>query len=152
MKRTSIVILMLLLCTIWALAQQDSSQTSKSGSSSQTTVDGCLSKSGSNYTLTDKSSGTTYQLTGDTSKLSDHVGHEVQITGTQSGGSSGASSSTSGSSSQSSSSGSQPSGSSSQQSLEVTSMKHISETCSSGSNSKSKSESQNPPMSEKPPL
>lgn len=130
MKKTSVVILMLLLCAIWALAQQGSSHSDKSGS--QTSVEGCLSRSGSNYTLTDKS-GTTYQLTGDTSKLADHVGHEIQITGTESTASSAPSASSS----------------SSQPTFDVTSMKHISETCSS--ESKSKPESQKPPMSEKPP-
>jgi Protein of unknown function (DUF5818) len=132
MKRISVTILMLLLCSLWALAQQDSSQSSKSGSSSQTSVKGCLSRSGSDYTLTDKS-GTTFKLTGDTSKLSDHVGHEVQITGTENSASSSAASSTA--------------SSSSQPTIDVSSMKHISETCSS----QSKSDSQKPPMSEKPP-
>src|SRR5215469_13027862 len=44
-------------------------------------VKGCLSGSDGNYTLTDNS-GTAYQLSGDTSKLSSHVGHEIQVTGT----------------------------------------------------------------------
>ena len=42
---------------------------------------GCLSGSDGNFTLTDDS-GTAYQLTGDTGKLSGHVGHEIQVTGT----------------------------------------------------------------------
>jgi hypothetical protein len=40
-----------------------------------------LSSSNGNYILTDNK-GNTHQLTGETSKLSAHVGHEVQIKGT----------------------------------------------------------------------
>jgi Protein of unknown function (DUF5818) len=43
-------------------------------------VKGCLQGSHGNYTLM-ADNGTTYQLQGDTSKLSAHIGHEVQITG-----------------------------------------------------------------------
>jgi hypothetical protein len=86
-------------------------------------VQGCLSGSSGSYTLSDKN-GTTYQLTGDTAKLSEHVGHEVKITGTPSSGSStaasgGAASSTAGEAG-------------SQQTLQVSSVKHISKTCQSG--------------------
>jgi Protein of unknown function (DUF5818) len=77
------------------------------------TVEGCLSGSNGSFTLTDKN-GMAYQLTGDTAKLSEHVGHEVKITGTSSA--SGSSASTS---------------SASGQTLQVTSMKHISKTCKS---------------------
>ena len=67
--------------------------------------------------LTDKN-GMSYQLTGDTAKLSDHVGHEVKITGTVS------SESASGASSSTGSAGAS-------QTLEVSSIKHISKTCKS---------------------
>ena len=40
----------------------------------------CLSGSDDNYKLT-LDNGTTYQLTGNTAELKDHVGHEVQIIG-----------------------------------------------------------------------
>lgn len=43
-------------------------------------VKGCLSESNGVFTLTD-AHGTPYQLVGDTSKLSEHVGHEVKVTG-----------------------------------------------------------------------
>jgi Protein of unknown function (DUF5818) len=56
--------------------QPDTSQTAAGGQS----VEGCVSGSAGNYTLTD-ASGKTYQLAGDTSKLSDHVGHQVRVTG-----------------------------------------------------------------------
>jgi len=100
-------------------AQASSSQ-GRDSSGSKTTVEGCLAGSDGNFTITD-SSGTTYQLQGDTSKLTEHVGHEVQIKGTTSG-----------------SAGSNPSsgaaaGSSagSQQTLNVDSVKHMAKTCKS---------------------
>ncbi len=96
-------------------AQSGSSQTG-AASSGKMTVQGCLQSSNGTYTLTDKS-GTTYQLQGDASKLSAHVGHEVKITGT-----------TSGSSATSSSMGAQAGGTQ-QSTLTVESMKHVSKTC-----------------------
>jgi len=47
---------------------------------SPTTVKGCVRIATDHFTLTDDS-GTTYELQGDTSNVSGHVGHEVQITG-----------------------------------------------------------------------
>jgi hypothetical protein len=67
--------------------------------------------------------GTTYQLQGNTSKLSAHVGHEVQITGSTSSGSAASSPTSS-----SQSAGTQPT-------LMVQSFKHIAKTCKSGSKS-----------------
>ena len=75
-------------------------------------MEGCLLGANGSYTLTD-AAGTAYQLQGDTSKLSKHVGHEVQITGTTSG-SSPASASESGSQ---------------EKMLTVGRVKHISEGC-----------------------
>ena len=46
-------------------------------------IQGCLSSSAGSYTLTDPS-GKTYQLEGETAKLSDYVGHEVQLAGKES--------------------------------------------------------------------
>lgn len=46
------------------------------------TIEGCLAGSSGNFTLTD-SSGKTYQLAGDTAKLSEHVGHTLRISGSQ---------------------------------------------------------------------
>jgi len=106
----------LLLGTSWAAAQSYPSQGGeKSGNTAaQQSVKGCLSSASGTYTLTDKS-GKTYQLAGDTSKLSEHVGHEVKITGTVA--------------SASTSSGAATTGG---PTLEVSSMKHISKTCESG--------------------
>jgi len=102
----------LLLGVSWAAAQTSPSQ-GASGSTGQETVKGCLSNSGGNYMLTDKN-GKTFQLTGDTSKLSDHVGHEIKVTGTAG---SGSASSDSGAMSQAS------------PTLEINTFKHISKTC-----------------------
>jgi hypothetical protein len=64
----------------------------------------------------------TYQLTGETAKLNEHVGHEVRIMGTLG--------------SEESSTGTEAagtaSGNSASQTLRVTSVKHISKTCKSG--------------------
>jgi Protein of unknown function (DUF5818) len=108
MKKFSLVTAILLLSSAWMLAQSstsptDSSQYPSSSPSAQqpaqspdmsqstqagkaaegagTTVEGCIGGSAGNFTLTD-SSGKTYQLAGDTSKLGDHVGHDVKVTGT----------------------------------------------------------------------
>lgn len=122
MTRVLMLGTILLLSVTWLAAQQDQANPSKAGSGSETTVQGCLQGSSGNFTLTDKA-GTAYQLSGDTSKLTEHVGHEVQIKGT-----------TSASSIPADSSSSNPSGVSaggSQTSLTVKDVKHISKTCSS---------------------
>lgn|SRR5262249_9280671 len=84
MKRISLLATVVLLSVTWMVAQ---SSPSASTSDSQTSIQGCLSGSTGSYTLTDQS-GKTYQLGGDTSKLTDHVGQEVELTGQESGGSS----------------------------------------------------------------
>jgi hypothetical protein len=52
-------------------------------------VQGCVGGAAGAYTLTD-ATGKTYQLAGDTSKLADHVGHQVQVSGSMEGGTAGA--------------------------------------------------------------
>jgi len=148
--RKTVVLCLFLLCAVWAFAQTSPSQpsspsqsstpsssqqpdqsanpsssqgsmsSSQSSSGSETKVTGCLSGSSGSYTLTD-SSGKTWQLSGDTSKLSDHVGHKIEITGTP------ASASSSASNPGGASAGS--SSSSEQSTLNVTSMKHIATSC-----------------------
>ena len=111
--------LVLLTSALWLQAQAGYPQSNASptgDTSNQATVEGCLQGSDGNYTLT-ADSGTVYQLTGDTAKLVDHVGHEVRITGT-----------TKESTSASTPSAMTP-GASQQTMLEVKSMKHISKTC-----------------------
>src|SRR6266496_1108379 len=125
MARTFVLAISLLASAAWLQAQSQYPQTGSSqkgaSASGQTTVEGCLRGSDGNYTLTDKS-GTTYHLQGDTSKLSAHVGHEVQITG----------STTSASSATSPTTGT-PAGATQQPTLTVQNMKHISKTCKSAS-------------------
>jgi|SRR4051812_43939369 len=133
MRQLFLLLSVLLLGLSWAIAQDTttqpnsaagSGQMSQSSANGETTVQGCLSGSSGSYTLSDKN-GTTYQLTGDTAKLSDHVGHEVKVTGT-----SNSSASTTGSSG---ASGAASGGTGSQQTLQVTSVKHVSKTCQAGS-------------------
>jgi hypothetical protein len=135
MRHLLLLLSVLLLSVSWVAAQTDQSDRSQTGSSSasqeksastgsQMTVQGCLSGSEGNYTLTDKS-GNTYQLTGDTAKLSEDVGHEIKVSGTAttattSGGISGAMG---------------QSGGSSQKAIEVSSVKHMTKTCQSAGTS-----------------
>jgi len=125
MRKLFLLISVLLLGLSWAAAQDTPTRSSASGQSSRTgagqmTVEGCLSGSSGNFTLTDKN-GSFYKLTGNTEKLSEHVGHEVKVTGTSGAAGTGASGST-----ETSASGAGG------QSLQVTSLKHISKTCKSG--------------------
>jgi hypothetical protein len=137
MKRTILVFAAVLCSGLWAFAQSDaqgypSGQTagaptaSTSNGNATVTVDGCLSGSEGSYLLKDKASGTTYNLTGNTSKLGAHVGHEVQITGTPSNAPSGVNSSASATSS------GNASAMAGQNSLRVSSMKHIATSCTAG--------------------
>jgi len=133
MRRLVLLFSVLLLGACWAAAQDaatsNSSQSDPTSASSgqsgaasgATSVQGCLSGSSGNYTLTDKN-GNAYQLTGDTAKLSEHVGHEVKVMGTSS------SAAPSGGGTATGTTG-QASGNS--QTLEVSSVKHIAKTCQS---------------------
>jgi len=117
MARMFTLALALLCSALWLQAQDTSTQTSPgSDTSKQTSIEGCLQRSDGNFILTD-SAGITYELRGDTSMLSKHIGHLVKVTGSPSD--SGTPSSTSNASS----------GSSQQQTLTVDKVKHISETC-----------------------
>jgi hypothetical protein len=115
--------------------QTTTTQTTQTSSNNSTSIEGCLSGSAGNWTLTDQS-GKTWQLAGDTSKLSDHVGHQVRLMGTDNSssasGSSSPSSSNPSSSSPSSSAGASGAGSSSgtQSTFTVNKVKMISSTCS----------------------
>jgi hypothetical protein len=107
MRKWSLITAILLLSSAWVVAQSsstpptvpDNSQQYPSSSgqkpdTSQTSappagtdraaqsIEGCISGAAGAFTLTD-ATGKTYQLGGDTSKLADHVGHSVQVTGSQ---------------------------------------------------------------------
>jgi hypothetical protein len=113
--------------------QTTTTQTTQTSSDSSNSIEGCLSGSAGNWTLTDQS-GKTYQLAGDTSKLSDHVGHQVRLMGTDNSSSASGSSSPSSPSSSSPSSSSGATGASSssgaQPTFTVSKVKMISSTCS----------------------
>jgi hypothetical protein len=110
--------------------QTTTTQTTQTSNNSSTSIEGCLSGSAGNFTLTDQS-GKTWQLAGDTSKLSDHVGHQVRLMGSDNSASASGSSSPS-SSNPSSSAGATGAGSSSgsQPTFTVNKVKMISSTCS----------------------
>ena len=133
MKRFLLLLSVLLLGACWAAAQdsqtnpnsQPTGQSTAAPAGGETTVQGCLSGSNGSFTLTDKN-GNSYQLTGDTAKLGEHVGHEVKITGSaESASSPSAGGSTTGASANGAS-----------QSFQVSSVKHISKSCQSGGMSK----------------
>lgn len=86
MRKSLMFTLALLLSVAWLQAQQaspssDNMSQMSDKTSNTTTVQGCLKVSGGRYSITD-SSGVTHQLTGYANKLKDHVGHQVEITGT----------------------------------------------------------------------
>ncbi len=114
----------LLLGTSWAAAQSYPSQETSVNAGGQQTVQGCLSSNGGTYTLVGKD-GKSFQLTGDTAKLSEHVGHEIKVTGTVSSASESGSASTSPSSTTGSA----------QPTIDVSSVKHVSKTCGGKSSS-----------------
>jgi hypothetical protein len=143
MRQIFLLVSVLILGLSWAVAQ-DATQGSTSpsrgtdpnnsgqnaaGSAGQKTVTGCLSGSNGSYTLTDKH-GMTYQLTGDTAKLSDHVGHEVKITGNSNSAGSAASGGAA-------ATGATPGGAGTEKTLEVSSVKHVSKTCQAAAGSMS---------------
>ena len=111
MKKTSLITAVLLLSVVWVAAQQtpsasqpaEANATQASSANPQTsspeqsapskddaTIQGCLAGSNDSFTLTDKA-GKTYQLEGDSAKLGPHVGHEIQVIGSQSSGGAGSS-------------------------------------------------------------
>ena len=113
MRRWSLITAVLLLSSVWVIAQSstrptapDNSQSNQPSSASQQpgaaqekapaaadrssqSIQGCITKVGAGYSLTDNS-GKTYQLAGDTSKLADEVGHLDQVWGKEEASTSGA--------------------------------------------------------------
>lgn len=102
MRKWSLITAVLLLSSAWVVAQSsstpptapdnsqqypsssgqkpDTSQTSAPPAGASQSIEGCISGAAGAFTLTD-ATGKTYQLAGDTSKLGEHVGHSVQVTG-----------------------------------------------------------------------
>ena len=120
MPKTVMLLLALLVSSAWLTAQEyPQTGSSQAGNAAgQNTIQGCLQGSNGSYTLT-ADSGTTYQLQGDASMLSKHVGHDVQITGTSSG--AGPASSEA--------SPNAGTGGGTQQTLTVDHVKHVAKTC-----------------------
>jgi len=110
----------LLLSAAWLQAQTEhaGNPSDKPTSAHASTVEGCLQGSNGAFTLTDES-GITYQIQGDTSTLGEHVGHEVQITGTTQTPSSDSTQET----------GSASSAGARQSIIQLQDVKHISKTC-----------------------
>jgi len=76
------LLLLILLVNTWALGQTSQASPGQiaKGSAQQLSINGCLSGSSGNYTLTDKT-GNSYQLRGISADLSSHVGQQVRISG-----------------------------------------------------------------------
>jgi hypothetical protein len=113
--RNPVVITALLYCLIGGAALADShterSQPPQTGKADKPAiVMGCVSAGNGSFKLTD-GSGTNYQLAGDETKFTEHIGHRVEITGTITPSSSGQSGS--------------------QSTLTVASIKQIASTCNS---------------------
>jgi hypothetical protein len=153
MKKSLLLITMMLLSAAWVVAQSTSSaqstgqngtassQSSASDQSSQTasssgmtgeTIHGCLSGSAGNYTLTDSATGKTYNLSGDSTDLSAHVGQDIQVKGSAANSSAGMNNQSSNPSSSASSSGTSGAGQSAtaSETFNVTNVTKISDTCS----------------------
>lgn len=100
MKKTLVITLFMLATLTWAAAQQPANPPDRSGgqpgsqgqAANAPVTEGCLGGSDPNFTLTDKA-GTTYKLnippSADTSKLGQHVGESVAVTGSVNAGKAG---------------------------------------------------------------
>ena len=158
MRKLFFLTMIFLVVTAFALAQQpsnrpiapgpdnrpaapsmDSSQAAQP-SAAGNSIEGCLGGSAGNFTVTDRT-GTTYPLqlpqNADTSKLSQHIGEEVRVTGTMSSGSDTGTASPGNRAGSSSAAGS-AAGASMQNSINVTKMDKIGSTCGNKSASPSK--------------
>jgi hypothetical protein len=82
MRKLGLIAVILLLFSGWTIAKTTTANDGSSGSSSNETtlMRGCLSGSAGNYFLTDEP-GYDYQLEGNTSKLGNMVGAEIQVRG-----------------------------------------------------------------------
>lgn len=98
-------------------------QNGSQSNAGKTTLEGCLSGSAGNYTLT-ANNGMTYQLQGNNDKLSKHVGQEVKVKGSAAvGASSGMGT------------GQSAASTASQQAFQVSKLKKVSKTCTTGNTS-----------------
>jgi hypothetical protein len=80
MRRTALLISILLAFAACSVAQNNSGSSPKSLDPNNMTIQGCLGGDVGEFTLTARS-GTTYQLTGNTANMNVNVGHTVRVTG-----------------------------------------------------------------------
>jgi hypothetical protein len=141
MKKLFLFSAVVLLCASfgWAQDQSQAPATDNSNSAQVGTVRGCLGGSDGNYTLTQDQSGSMFKLVGGDDQLKTHVGQEVLVTGQLSAGSAsgdqgsaGASANANANSSGATATSSTGSASSGNM-VQVTDVKMVSQTCSSGS-------------------
>ncbi|MGC2209343.1 MAG: DUF5818 domain-containing protein [Candidatus Korobacteraceae bacterium] len=78
-KNTFLLVSILLLSAAWTMAQNGADRNDQT-SGGHVTVEGCLSEAGGNFMLTSQS-GMSYQLTGNTDRLQDHVGQTIRVKG-----------------------------------------------------------------------
>ena len=124
----------LLLAASWVVAQSTPAQSGQKSYNeaapgqigAERAVQGCLNNSDGQYTLT-SDQGKTFMLAGDTSKLDQHVGHEVIITGTRKSAGNTAEPSGEGAGTMSNQAN--------RPTLDVISVKHVAETCKRGGKS-----------------
>jgi hypothetical protein len=115
-RKILLITLVLALSAIWLEAQD---MGKADNMSKTTTVQGCLQAAGGRYSLK-ASDGMIYKLTGEADKLKEHVGHEVEITGTPA------------MRAKSTMQEGSASTASEQHMIRVTGIKHIAATCSAG--------------------
>jgi hypothetical protein len=83
MRKLSLLAAVLLLSCSWTIAKSTDNDGSSGNTAAESTlIRGCLSGSAGNYVLTDEP-GFDYRLEGDTSKLGNMVGAEIQVRGTE---------------------------------------------------------------------
>ena len=121
MKKITLLAALVCLSAMLVVAQTGASSAPSDPSASASSIQGCLSGSAGNYTLTDQA-GKTYTITGDASKLADNVGKEVQLTGK----------SMDSSASASSASAAAPGASAGSAQFEASKVKKVSDSCTSG--------------------
>lgn len=138
MKKLFLFSAVVLLCASfgWAQDQSQAPATDNSNSAQVGTVRGCLSGSDGNYMLTQDQSGTMFKLVGTDDQLKSHMGQEVLVTGQLTAGGAGdqgaASASANANSSGATASSSTGSASGGNM-VQVSDVKMVSQTCSSGS-------------------
>jgi len=113
MRTTMALMLLALGMTVCAQAQQGGK------TASPTTVQGCLQYNHRHYVLTE-TNGTSHELHGKSSMLKPHIGHEVEVTGTEAVHTTGTTQDGAASSAHMA------------PILQVSSLKHVAESCTSG--------------------